>query len=151
MLTQEWKDTGLGAGRNRLCPKALGGLGQVSALSGRTVHICKGRDGAQLCLTVATSGCVMRTKAGTTSASYALPGPAVGLGSERASVNLPDCGQKGAHVVGPGVGGLQALGLLLVVKGGCLPGDQESFLPRPQVSEGRDSGKSLPASLGFAA
>lgn len=114
VLTQEWKDTGLRIGRNRLCPKAPGGLGQVSALSGRAVHIYKGRDGAGLCLTVATSGCMMCTRAGTTSASPVLPGPAVALGSEGTSVNSLTVGRKGACVVGLGVGGLQAPGLLLV-------------------------------------
>lgn len=85
-----------------------------SALSGRAVHIYKGRDGAGLCLTVATSGCVMCTRAGTTSASPVLPGPAVALGSEGTSVNSLTVGRKGACVVGLGVGGLQAPGLLLV-------------------------------------
>lgn len=36
------------------------------------------------------------------------------LGAEGASVNLTDCGAEGARGVGLGVGGLQALGLLLV-------------------------------------
>lgn len=94
MLTREWKDISLGARRNRLCPKVLGSRGQVSALSGCTVHIYKGRDGAQLCFTVATSGYVMSMKAGTTSASYMLPEPVVALGSEKASVNLTDWSRR---------------------------------------------------------
>lgn len=62
MLTQEWKDTGLGAGRNRLCPKGLGGVGRSLPALGALFTSIKG--GMELTvLTVATSGCVMCTKA----------------------------------------------------------------------------------------